>query len=77
MLSDKARGQLRALSKAVRKSIGKRIELMREGLTGDVLKLKDKGDRYRLRVGNYRVLFTLESSTIKVYRVVDRKEAYE
>lgn len=40
-------------------------------------KLEAKSNRYRLRVGNHRVLFTLEGGVIGVYRVKDRKEAYE
>ncbi|MDA1275431.1 MAG: hypothetical protein O2960_15525 [Verrucomicrobia bacterium] len=32
---------------------------------------------YRLRVGDYRVLFRLEGNTIVVYDVKDRKDAYE
>ena len=32
---------------------------MRDDLRGDVLKLKDKGNRYRLRIGTFRVLFVL------------------
>jgi mRNA-degrading endonuclease RelE of RelBE toxin-antitoxin system len=50
---------------------------MREDLRGDVLKLQAKGDFYRLRVGNFRVLFVLEGHFIKVYAVKDRKEAYD
>ena len=32
---------------------------------------------YRLRVGNYRVLFDIEDNTITVYRVRHRKESYK
>jgi mRNA-degrading endonuclease RelE of RelBE toxin-antitoxin system len=50
---------------------------MRNDLHGDVTKLKDKGNRYRPRVGNYRVLFVLAGDVIQVYSVKDRKVAYE
>jgi len=53
------------------------MEAMRDDLRGDVLKLKAKGDRYRMRVGTYRVLFVLAGDLIQVYAVKDRKEAYE
>ena len=36
-----------------------------------------KEQNYRLRVGDYRVLFRLEGRQISVYAVKDRKEAYE
>ena len=75
-ISQKAREQLRALSKEQRRQIGWRLEEMRDDLRGDVLKLQAKADFYRLRVGNFRALFMLEGPVIKVYAVKDRKEAY-
>ena len=56
-ISEKAREQLRALPKEMRRNIGQRMETMRDDLRGDVLKLRDKGNRYRLRIGTFRVLF--------------------
>ncbi len=76
-ISKKAREQLRALPKEQRRNIGWRMEDMREDLQGDVLKLQAKGNYYRLRVGNFRVLFLLAGDVIQVYAVKDRKEAYE
>ena len=73
----KARQQLRALEKSIRRNIGYRIELMRNYLQSDVKKLEAKGNRYRLRIGSHRVLFTLEGDQIAIYAVKDRKEAYE
>ena len=40
-------------------------------------KLTARERKYRLRVGNFRVLFQLEGDVIMVYDVKDRKEAYE
>jgi mRNA interferase RelE/StbE len=76
-LSRKAREQLRALPKEQRRNIGWRMGEMREDPRGDVLKLQAKGNYYRLRVGNFRVLFLLAGDVIQVYAVKDRKEAYE
>jgi len=76
-ISEKAREQLRALPKEMRRNIGQRMETMRDDLRGDVLKLRDKGNRYRLRIGTFRVLFVLAGDMIQVYAVRDRKEAYE
>ena len=58
-ISEKAREQLRVLPKEMRRNIGQRMETMRDDLRGDVLKLRDKGNRYRLRIGTFRVLFVL------------------
>lgn len=76
-ISEKARQQLRTFEKPIRRNIGYRMELLRDDLQGDVKKLEAKGNRYRLRVGSHRVLFTLEGDQIAVYATKDRKEAYE
>ena len=76
-ISEKARRHLHGLDKTVRRQIGQRVEAMRDDLHGDVRKLEGKSNRYRLRVGSHRVLFTLEHGVIAIYAVKDRKEAYE
>jgi mRNA interferase RelE/StbE len=76
-ITEKAREQLRVLPRDLRRAIGYRIETMREDLRGDIVKLRDQSNRYRLRVGTFRVLFLLAADTIQVYAVKDRKEAYE
>lgn len=68
---------MREIDKDLRRNIGYRIEGLRDDLQGDVKKLEAGNNRYRLRVGTYRVLFTLEGDTIAVYAVKDRKDAYE
>ncbi|MCI0541894.1 MAG: hypothetical protein L0Z50_42400 [Verrucomicrobiales bacterium] len=50
---------------------------LRDNLSGDVKKLAATEKKYRLRVGDYRVLFRLEGSQISVYSVKDRKGDYE
>ncbi len=65
------------LPKEARRLIGGKIELLQDGLTGDVKKLKGFKQKYRLRAGNYRVLFELEGATIVIYDVGDRKDIYE
>jgi mRNA-degrading endonuclease RelE of RelBE toxin-antitoxin system len=65
------------LSKEQRRSIGRRFDLLQSDLAGNVRKLTAKTREYRLRVGSLRVLFMLEGDLISVYRVKDRKEAYE
>jgi len=76
-ISEKARHQLRALPKEQRRNIGRRMEAMRDDLQGNVKKLESRSNRYRLRVGEVRVLFTLENDLLSVYAVKDRKEAYD
>lgn len=53
-----------------------RIEAMKDDLAGDVKKLTNFSPEYRLRVGDYRVLFEVDGSKIIVYRIKHRKDAY-
>jgi mRNA interferase RelE/StbE len=76
-IKEEARQQLRALAKEHRRNIGWRLQSLQSDLTGDVKKLTARTQEYRLRVGNFRVLFMLEHDLISVYAVKDRKEAYE
>lgn len=69
--------QLKILSKEHRRNIGWRLELLQDDLRGDVKKLTARTHEYRLRVGNFRILFMLEKNVINVYAVKNRKEAYE
>jgi mRNA interferase RelE/StbE len=53
------------------------LEKMADNLTGDVKHLTGFSPEWRLRVGDYRVLFEIEpSNRIVVYRVRHRREAY-
>ena len=76
-IKEEARQQLRALAKEQRRNVGRRLDALQSNLSGDVKKLTAKTHEYRLRVGNLRVLFTLEKDLISVYAVRDRKQAYE
>ena len=67
---------LKALPRDQTLRILEKIEAMGEGLAGDVKRLTDFTPEYRLRVGDYRVLFELEGERIVVYRVLHRREVY-
>jgi mRNA interferase RelE/StbE len=60
----------------LRRNLGFRLDQLQDDLSGDVKKLKGGDNEYRLRVGNYRVLFAMEKDLIFVYAVRDREEAY-
>jgi mRNA interferase RelE/StbE len=64
------------LTSIVRQRVLKRIEEMRDNLKGDVKRLTDSTFEYRLRVGDYRVLFEIERQKIIIYRIRHRREAY-
>jgi mRNA interferase RelE/StbE len=56
--------------------IAKKLSELERGLTGDIKRLTNFTPEYRLRVGNYRVLFEVEDATVVVYRVMHRKHVY-
>jgi len=53
-----------------------RIEDMSNDLKGDVKRLTNFTPEYRLRVGDYRVLFEVKKKAIVVYRIRHRREVY-
>jgi mRNA interferase RelE/StbE len=75
-LMPKAIKDLKALPKSEAKKVVEKIRSLEKGLSGDIKKLTNFTHEYRLRVGNYRVLFEIEEQRILVYRIKHRKEAY-
>ena len=75
-IGEEALAQLRALPKDQRQRIGQKLDALQTDLQGDVKKLAGQEGKYRLRVGSFRVLFTLEKDLIFVHAVKDRKDAY-
>ncbi len=73
----KAQRDLDSFSPEVSRRILLKVYAMRVDLAGDVKRLTNMTPGFRLRVGDYRVLFEIEGSRIVVYRVRHRKEAYD
>jgi mRNA interferase RelE/StbE len=67
---------IEALNAKFRLRVIKKIEEMSDNLKGDVKHLTDSTPEFRLRVGDYRVLFEIEGETILIYRIRHRREAY-
>jgi mRNA interferase RelE/StbE len=72
----KAIKDLQSLPVEVQSRVLTKIELMQNNLTGDVKRLTNYTPEYRLRVGDYRVLFEIEEDVLVIYRVKHRKDAY-
>ena len=68
---------LRKIDKNDQKVIIEKIEKMSHNLSGDIKKLTNYTPEYRLRVGNYRILFEVEDSKIIIYTIRHRKESYK
>jgi mRNA interferase RelE/StbE len=56
--------------------IFEKIKLLENDLRGDIKQLTDFYPEYRLRVGNYRILFEIEDDEIVIYRIRHRKDVY-
>ncbi|WP_293225477.1 MULTISPECIES: type II toxin-antitoxin system RelE/ParE family toxin [unclassified Microcoleus] len=72
----KAVKDLASLPAEVQHRVLTKIELMQNNLAGDVKRLTNYTPEYRLRVGDYRVLFEIEGDVLVIYRVKHRKDAY-
>jgi mRNA interferase RelE/StbE len=76
ILKTKAIKDLRGLPASLQTRILEKVEFMQDDLQGDVKRLTNFTPEYRLRVGDYRILFEIEAETIVIYRVKHRSEAY-
>ncbi len=77
-LSRRATRDLRRLDRSTRARIFDSVERYAESQTGNVRNLRASEYDYRLRVGDWRVLFNKNetSRTMEVGRVLHRREAY-
>lgn len=76
IIMPKAAKALAALPSDMRERIGRAVNALSDDMSGDVKKLTNFQPAYRLRVGNYRVLFDVEKDVIVVQRIAHRKDVY-
>jgi mRNA interferase RelE/StbE len=67
-LKTRAVKDVQSLSTTNRNRVLVAIDALQDDLAGDVKRLTDFTPEYRLRVGDYRVLFEVERSTVIIYR---------
>lgn len=72
----RAMKDLKALTPHERDRIMAKVEGLQYDLAGDVKRLTNFTPEFRLRVGNYRVLFEVDGGSLVIYRVMHRGEAY-
>ncbi|BAY65270.1 plasmid stabilization system [Calothrix brevissima NIES-22] len=78
-ISARAAKQLKKLSSEIRERINYKIlELAENPRPSGVVKLENTDNKYRIRVGNYRVLYEIEDDVliVKVVRVGHRRDIY-
>jgi len=72
----RATKDLRAINADDARRVLAKVRAMENDIAGDIKRLTDFEPQYRLRVGNYRVLFNVENNSIIIYRIKHRREAY-
>jgi mRNA interferase RelE/StbE len=75
-LKPRAIKDLKELSVADRTRLIARLENLENNLAGDVKRLTNSTPDFRLRVGNYRILFEVNGDRVIIYRVMHRRNAY-
>ncbi len=76
IFSEPARTDVRRLDREAAMRIFAAVGRFAETGQGHVRRLKGETEELRLRVGDYRVRFTEESATLRITRVLHRREAY-
>jgi mRNA interferase RelE/StbE len=77
ILAPPAERQLKALAVLIQKRIVKRLKTLQSPPQG-VKKLAGEDDLYRIREGDYRIIYTIQDKelTVLVVKMGDRKELY-
>jgi mRNA interferase RelE/StbE len=60
-----------------RAQVLRKIERLQLGLHGGIKRLHEAEAMYRLRVGDYRILFDVEGGVIVIRRIGNRKDVYD
>jgi len=79
LIEKKASKQIESLSGDIRNRIIDALKELEKGFSArlDIKKLKGTKNHYRIRVGDYRILFVLESNITYVYDVSHRRNVYK
>ena len=60
-----------------RAQILRKIERLQHGLHGNIKRLHEAEAAYRLRMGDFRILFDVEGHVIVIRRIGNRKDIYD
>ncbi len=78
LVEKNARRQIEKQSEDVKARIIETLKELEKGFSArlDIKKLKGTKNHYRIRVGDYRILFVLDSNITYVYDISHRKNVY-
>ena len=65
------------LPKRERVQVLRKIERLQLGLQGNIKRLREADTAYRLRLGDYRILFDVVENVIIIRRIGNRKDIYD
>jgi mRNA interferase RelE/StbE len=68
---------LRSLPKREAEQILRKVQRLEAGLQGNIKRLQNADVAFRLRMGDYRVLFDVVGDKILIQNVGHRKDVYE
>jgi mRNA interferase RelE/StbE len=69
--------ELAALPAKQASQIARKIARLEQGLVGDIKQLVQHESAYRLRAGDYRILFDVENDAVVIKKIGHRKEIYD
>lgn len=76
VFSDQAKADIRGIPRPIAMTILAAIHRLAESGAGRVKMLQGLQDDKRLRVGDFRVRFTVENGELHIHAVKNRKDAY-
>ena len=75
--AESALDDLRALPKREADQILRKVLRLEHGLHGNIKRLQNADAGFRLRMGDYRVLFDVTGDRIVIQKVGNRKDVYD
>jgi len=73
---ERALREIEKLEKVIYSRIFKKIDELKYGFDSSDIKKMQGGEKYRLRIGDYRVIFSIKKETIIIWKVEHRKNIY-
>ena len=75
--TEQSEAELLALPTKAQRQIKAKIARLQHGFSGDIKKLNSADNIYRLRSGDFRILFEIQGAHVVIRTIRDRKDAYE
>ncbi len=72
----RAEKDLSNIPKSDAQKIADAIFALEDGLVGDIKKLTNFSPEYRLRIGDWQILFEASRNKITIFRILHRREVY-